>query len=908
VLAGGTLGAAARAAEHEGDRRRRHTGLLYGLNTLGATTGALLATFWLLEALGTRLTVWAAAALNLAVAGLAWRVSRPLAEAGAAESAVAEGERAATGAPPRFVLAAAACCGFVFFLLELVWYRMLGPVLGGTVYTFGLVLGTALLGIAAGGLLYPRVFARRAVGLGAFAVTCLLEAAAIAVPFAAGDALALLALDLRPAAGAGLAAYLAGWAVVTAIVVLPAAVVSGLQFPLLVALLGEGRARVAGHLGTAYFWNTLGGIAGALAGGFGLLPLLGAPGCWKLAGLLMATLAVVAVVLHRGPGRARGIVAGGALAVAGLLLLVLGPTAGWRHSGIGAGDARLAPAGGANARRAFLHDARRSVVWETEGVESSVAVQATAGLSFVVNGKVDGNARNDAPTQVMGGLLGALLHDGPRRALVVGLGTGSSAGWLAAVPGMERTDVVELEPAIVEVARMCAGVNQGALENPSLRVMAGDAREALTTSRESYDVVFSEPSNPYRAGVSSLFTREFYAAVARRLSPDGVFLQWVQAYEIDEWTFDTVAATLGSVFPDVQVWQVHHLDLLLVARARPRIEDEPALRARLGKEPFASALRVAWRAEALEDVLARFVAGSAVTEALRARGHEVNTDDRNRLEFAFARTLSRTGLFDAARLRARAASLGADRPALRGSVDWDRVARQRLAIHTIAGSAPPARDGLDDDTKARAEAHAQYLNGELAAAARTLLGRPGAPEGLVETRMVAEGLADAGDPAAVAHIKELGRTQRVEAEAATARLAFRMGQHELALGALATAFSSYRQDPWPDQVSLSRALALADELTLAEPRAVPVVLEALGQPFALFALEEPRRLMRLSVASHGRDLGRCREMLEPLEPWVPWRADVLRYRASCYERTADPRTARARADLQDFERSESKKP
>jgi spermidine synthase len=214
-------------------------------------------------------------------------------------------------------------------------------------------------------------------------------------------------------------------------------------------------------------------------------------------------------------------------------------------------------------------------------------VQTIAALSFVVNGKVDGNARNDAPTQVMGGLLGALLHPGPHRSMVIGLGTGSTAGWLASLPGMETTDVVELEPAVLEVARLCGPVNQAAMDNPRVHTRIGDAREALTAGRGRYDLVFSEPSNPYRAGVAGLFTREFYQAAAARLAEDGLFLQWVQAYDVDDWTVATVVATLQSVFPEVQVWHVHQADLLLVGGRRPLRLDAERLRARMREEPFA---------------------------------------------------------------------------------------------------------------------------------------------------------------------------------------------------------------------------------------------------------------------------------------------------------------------------------
>src|SRR5262249_36093456 len=150
-----------------------------------------------------------------------------------------------------------------------------------------------------------------------------------------------------------------------------------------------------------------------------------------------------------------------------------------------------------------------------------------------------------------------------------GLGTGSTAGWLGAVPTLERVDVVELEPAIVRIARDSAAVNHDVLDNPKVRVLTGDGREILLTTPARYDLGFSEPSKPYRAGVSSLFTREFYRATAARLAPGGVFIQWVQAYEIDAQTLRTAYATVASVFPEVQTWTSTTGDLVLLATAEP---------------------------------------------------------------------------------------------------------------------------------------------------------------------------------------------------------------------------------------------------------------------------------------------------------------------------------------------------
>ncbi|HYO68139.1 MAG TPA: fused MFS/spermidine synthase, partial [Archangium sp.] len=249
LLMGGTLPAAARAAETADDVRRRALAVLYGLNTLGAVAGAAASTFLLFEVFGTRSTLWLAALLNVLVALVARSVARDMPEhevapegsPAASPATAAAGESTpATALPPRrFVLGAAALVGFAFFLMELVWYRMLGPLLGGSTFTFGLILVVALAGIGLGGAAYAAWGQQRPATLRGFALTCLLEALLLAVPLALGDRVAVLADMVRQMSIFGFGGLVLGWAFVAAVVVLPAAFVSGVQFPLLLALLGR---------------------------------------------------------------------------------------------------------------------------------------------------------------------------------------------------------------------------------------------------------------------------------------------------------------------------------------------------------------------------------------------------------------------------------------------------------------------------------------------------------------------------------------------------------------------------------------------------------------------------------------------------------------------------------------------
>jgi len=905
LLMGGTLPAAAQAVTRPGDVGRRDLAVLYGANTLGAVAGASLSTFVLLEALGTRRMLLTACVINLVVAAIATALATRMSDRSSAIDVVdATGDEAprAEAVSPRFVLAAAAIVGFAFLLMELVWYRMLGPILGGSSYTFGLILAVALAGIGAGGVAYALFGGRRPATLTGFALTCAVEAAALALPFALGDRLAVWAATLRPLGSVGFYGFVAGWTAITAIVVFPAAFVSGVQFPLLIALYGRGDADVGRQVGHAYAWNTAGAIAGSLAGGFGLMPLISAPGCWRLAATLLAVLGLVAVALA---GRTRVAALVAPILAASLALGLVargGPTAAWRHGSVGVGRAPVS--GTPNSFEQWARDLRRNTRWEREGVESSVAINEKSGFAFVVNGKVDGNARSDASTQVMAGLMGALVHPGVHRSLVVGLGTGSTAGWLGAVPTMERVDVVELEPAILDVARMCAPVNHDVLANPRVHVAIGDAREVVSTTRARYDLIFSEPSNPYRAGIASLFTREFYEAASSRLGDDGLFVQWLQAYNVDAQTIRTIYATLAAVFPDVETWITEESDLLLIAAKHPVTYDVARLRARITEEPWRTALARVWRADELEAVFARYVANADFARALAPLEEgRLNTDDMTRVEFGFARGLGfRARQFDVSELREAAAEHGYATPhVVDGSLDAARVADRTPSMFAADWRPPPTPD--DDEPvgrRHRAAAIEKWEDGAFAEAAAEWRAQDAEPGDSIALAAVAESLADAGDARAEGYIARLRPMHAVEADLFAARLQLRQGRVAEAAATLERAFVEAARDPWPLPHVLGRGLALAVDVAGRDRAAGERLWRALGEPFAVH-LANDERLRRRAQIAWAVDWPRlCTESLAPMEPDVPFEAELLARRVRCYEATHDHRLAAAEHDLARF--------
>jgi hypothetical protein len=544
-----------------------------------------------------------------------------------------------------------------------------------------------------------------------------------------------------------------------------------------------------------------------------------------------------------------------------------------------------------------MQNSRGRLVWDADGRESAVALIAPDDYAFVVNGKVDGSARGDDGTQVMAGLVGAVLHPNPRRSLVIGLGTGSTAGWLGAVPTMQRVDVVELEPAVLRVAKACTPVNHDVLHNPKVHIRIGDAREVLLATAAHYDIIFSEPSNPYRAGIASLFTEEFYQASKARLNSGGIFLQWLQAYSVEPATIRTIFATIGHVFPNVETWHTDSGDLLLVATEKPIVYDVDTIRRRVAMEPFASALTHVWDVQGAEGFLSHFIATDAVTRTIAKSETLRNTDDQTLIEFGFARALGDESAFDADELTSYARARNSDRPAnVRGTVDWNLFNEERAGITYIYQL--PLR--ITPDLQVRRRAALSYDKGNLADVVAAWRERPFEPVNSAEQRMLGESLANAGDPAAFRFLTALRPLAPTDATAIAARLAYRQGDMALAARLVSSAFAAYRTDAWPNVDLMRRAIELPPLIAKTRPLA-SAMAATFDQPWAAGQWQEERRLRRI-VLDHQvfGCAASTMSALHAVEPWPPWREDILRIRRDCYASAHDSHAEEAQRDLVDF--------
>jgi spermidine synthase len=660
TLMGGTLPVLSQAlAAHRGGFGRI-VGALYAVNTFGAVLGVILAGYLLLPAFGNRITIAIAASANLAVGVLALvygrgrRVAAPGPEAapaagpaglpqgeprGASPDRAASPDEEAEPAAPLAVwltVAALGVSGAVSMVYEVAWTRALALVIGSSTYAFTAMLVAFLVGIAGGSALYSWLWGARPASAATFGMIQAgigLAVTVVLLIFERMPEAFLLALGWSDAPGfIQLVQF-----VVSASALLLFTLLIGATFPCTVAVAARAARRVGRDVGQVYAVNTLGAIAGTVVAGFLLLPALGVQGAVKL-GIALNFLVAGVLLAAPGAGAAAWQWArlGGAVAVAVAVFLL----PGWNLSVMTSGPAIYGKEYLKASNRARLRDilGAQQVIFYRDGTSGTVSVMKGGEHVFLrVNGKLDAGTSIDMATQLMSGHIPMLLHPDPRSVLVIGMGSGITAGAVARYP-VERLDIVEIEPAVVQASRFFAHVHGDVLEDPRARAVIADGRNYLLTTPERYDVIISEPSNPWIGGLASLFSVEFFEMARGRLRPDGIMLQWLQGYSIRPDDFRMVLNTFRTVFPAVSIWNTITGDFLLVGRAAPVPVDLERIRTRYERNP--GVLRdlrrigiMAW-----PGVLGYFMLGEGDVARL-TRGAGLNTDDRLPLEFSAPRAL-----------------------------------------------------------------------------------------------------------------------------------------------------------------------------------------------------------------------------------------------------------------------------
>jgi spermidine synthase len=698
TLMGGTVPAMAKVFITGPGTAGKRFGDLYGANTLGAALGVFVAGYWLLPAIGLKATNLLAAAVNISIGGFLLLAGMRLKEGTVPQGPPETGNSGASprmddgsrsgGVPERIVLWAFFLTGGTAMVFQIAWVRSLVMVIGSSTYAYSAVLLSVLLGIALGSCLFARIRLS-----GPEMVSGLLAGIAVSVflLFPCFDRLPALFLFLYKGFTGNYAYIQFIQLFIVLLVVLVPTTLMGMTLPCLMGMVVRGDTAVGSDVGRYYAFNTAGAITGSVLAGFLLIPGIGSQRT-LVAGIALEMLLAVAFIVFARPVLRRIAFFSAALLVSGAFLFPA-----WDKAGMNLGVS-VRPWNFREVEKflSLRKDLSKGLLYAREGISSTVAVfEGVDGKRwFTVNGKPDGG-HGDMMTQVGVGVIPMLFHPSARRVGVLGLGTGATAGAVGLFGGVDSIDIVELEPAMLEAAAFFDRDTWGILKDPRTRVVINDGRSFFESRKGMYDVIISEPSNPWISGISNLYTVDFIRKARESLARGGVFAMWVQAYAIPRESYGMVLRTFLEVFPDATLWKAGPPgDTLIVGmKDGTGLPDLASIRSRLGGNPKLSAALGHGKALPLDPLLMKYRLGADGMRRFAGPG-PLNTDDLNRLEFVAPKALY---LNDLTR------------------IVWEIAAQE--------DTSPPAfmkAAGVESDAFRRMAGEKHYLDGDFAMAFREL--------------------------------------------------------------------------------------------------------------------------------------------------------------------------------------------
>jgi len=595
VLMGGTLPVLTRLLTRTLGELRGRVSSLYFINSVGAVLGVAVAEFWLVPDMGLDSAIYCGAVLNLGVGAIALFVSGWLREekqeASDSETRPEEPQETFTRDELRLAIVGIGLSGFAAMLYEIAWTRLLGLTMGSTSGAFAIMLMTFISGIALGAWLIGRIkkisnslnwFAWMEIGVGTSVIVMMFAYSRLPYWF-----VCLASVLKREAFNYGVYQLLEAL-FSFAVMIIPTTVL-GMTLPLVSRISTAEVARTGRSVGLVFSFNTIGAVIGTIVTGLWALPVLGLARTFALGTGINIAIGIVILARNAAPSQKKMV----PMVLPGVVLWAV-----LAHSLFDAEWQQLTTTGSYRSKVALeSFEAFKKVkdlytiLYHRDGAGSTVTVKrdnhSPDGNTFLqVNGKTDASTARDMGTQLLTGHVPALLHPDPKDALVIGLGSGATAGALLTHTNVQSLVTIEISPEIVTVAdQFFSSINNGVMKNPKHTVLIDDAKSYLHTTDKIFDVIVSQPSNPWMAGVPGLYSTEFYNQCARKMKPGGVMCQWIQQYDIGKDAIDTILATFTRTFPHTTVWCSDAGNLLLVGSAAPLDRNLQRILGRLNHTP-----------------------------------------------------------------------------------------------------------------------------------------------------------------------------------------------------------------------------------------------------------------------------------------------------------------------------------
>jgi spermidine synthase len=592
VCMGGTIPFLTRGIAQSVEEATRVHAKVYGINTAGAFLGTLAAGFFMIPSLGLPLTVMYTALLNLSAALFFFLFSSIKFKAtdDAVSQVSVDGEQVALSVgPPAFrysplvLYTVAFMSGFYVMTLENVLIRIISLCLGSSSYSFAMIVSVFVLAIAIGSYVVGKVnrLPHNLLFFNQFLIALFLMLLYISLdtwPYWAH----LIRISIQSHIAGFWVYYGNVFIVLTLVLILPVSLM-GATVPITFHEIKRDLANVGRHSGLLFSWNTIGNLIGSLVGGIILFSAFNLSGIFSITVFLAAlSTCLVAWKLPKKYFTVAAILTAG---VSGFVVTT--PFYNVSHFVIGAFRIRSPQSFSMGGLDGFFKGQmeNRILRFYKDGSSASVAVvehrqlediqpNEQNPLAIYINGKSDSSTFVDISTLKLSAHLPALLASERRTVMVIGLGTGVTAGELTLYPDIERIDIAEISPEVVETLPYFAKANHNVHQNSKVKIHIGDAFRILGRSKNKWDMIISEPSNPWVTGVDLLFTKEFYALVKERLSADGILLQWVQVYDANVHMVGMIVNTVMQAFRQCHVFMANEGDLLIVATDKEFVKED----------------------------------------------------------------------------------------------------------------------------------------------------------------------------------------------------------------------------------------------------------------------------------------------------------------------------------------------